>query len=120
MQHKPCEGNEVCTDCEHGVGVPDYLKNLVPPSVAYRTGRNLRNADNISTVKTKKVKVYNSFLPKTRRDWNNLDRSKYTPSLSSFKASYKKGMLRSPNPLHSFEMGDANIRPSTQESDFRS
>ncbi len=109
MEHKPCQGNDICVDCDHQVDAPGYLKRLVPPSVANRTGRNLRNENNISTVKTRKVKVYNSFLPKTVREWNNLDRSKYTPSLSSFKASYKKGMLRSPNPVHSFEMGYANI-----------
>ncbi len=91
------------------MGVPDYLKKLVPETVENRTGRNLRNASNLSPVKTRKVKVYNSFVPKTVRDWNNLDRSKYTPSLSSFKASYKNGMLRSPNPLHQLELGDANI-----------
>ncbi len=109
MSHVPCPANNLCTDCENGVGVPDYLKDLVPKTVENRTGRFLRNATNISTVKTRKVKVYNSFIPKTVRDWNNLDRSKYTPSLSSFKVSYKNGMLRSPNPLHQLELGEANI-----------
>ena len=102
MSHVPCPDNNLCTDCENNVGVPDYSKRLVPETVENRTGRNLRNASNLTTVKTHKVKVYNSFIPKTVRDWNNLDRSKYTPSLSS-------GMLRSPNPLHQFELGDANI-----------
>ncbi len=53
--------------------------------------------------------MYNSFVPKTIRDWNNLDKYRYAPSLSSFKANYKNGTLRSPNNLHMYELGDANI-----------
>ncbi len=53
--------------------------------------------------------MYNSFVPKTVRDWNNLDKYRYAPSLSSFKANYKNGMLRSPNNLHLYELEDANI-----------
>ncbi len=109
MNHKNCEGDDPCTDCRNGVGVPDYLKQLVPKKVEERTDYNLRNSKDLTTVKTKKVKVYNSFIPKTVREWNNLDLFRYAPSLSSFKASYKKGMLRSPNPLHFLEFGDANI-----------
>ncbi len=109
MSHKSCEENDQCTDCRNRVGVPDYLKKLVPKKVQDCTDYYLRNANDLTTVKTKKVKVYNSFVPKTVRDWNNLEAHRYAPSLSSFKGSYKKGMLRSPNPLHQFELGDANI-----------
>ena len=109
MNHKPCAENNLCADCRNNVGVPNYLKELVPNTVGNRTGRNLRNASDLTTIKTKKVKTYYSFVPKTVRDWNNLDKSKYAPSLSSFKASYKNGMLRSPNPLHTYELGSANI-----------
>ena len=56
MQHKTCTGDNICTDCENGIGVPPYLKNLVPETVGDRAGYNLRNAGDISTVKTKKVK----------------------------------------------------------------
>ena len=108
MTHK-CKEGVPCTDCNNGIGVPNYLKKLVPTRVDERTQYNLRNSNDLTTVRTKKVKVYNSFIPKTVREWNNLDKSIYTPSLSSFKSSYKKGMLRSPNPLHLIELGDANI-----------
>ena len=67
------------------------------------------NIEEDGRIRTKKVKVYNSFVPKTIRDWNNLDKYRYAPSLSSFKASYKNGLLRSPNNLHMYELGDANI-----------
>ncbi len=109
MTHKPCTGDNLCTDCRNKVGVPNYLRDLVPRTVGERAGYVLRNANDLSTVRTKKVKVYNSFVPKTVREWNNLGNYRYAPSLSSFKASYKNGMLRSPNPLYSIEQGDANI-----------
>ncbi len=110
MNHKQCtDENNMCTDCGNGVGVPNYLRELLPSTVGARTGRELRNAKDLTLVKTKKVKVYNSFIPKTIREWNNMDPYRYAPSLSSFKASYKKGMLRSPNYLHQLELGDANI-----------
>ncbi len=111
MSHKPCTGNDICTDCRNKVGVPEYLRKLVPKTVGERSGYVLRNANDLTTIKTKKVKVYNSFVPKTVREWNNLDSNyRYAPSLSSFKASYKNGMLRSPNPCHLIELGDANIQ----------
>ena len=106
MTHK-CKEGVPCTDCNNGMEVPRYQKNLIPKGVDERTDYNLRNSKELTTVRTKKVKVYNSFIPKTVREWNNLDRSTYTPSLSSFKASYKESMLRSLNPLHIIELGDA-------------
>ena len=55
---------------------------------------------------------YNSFLPKTTRDWNvllseniNLHRLQRSETIESFKACYKKEYLRSPNPLYSVENG---------------
>ncbi len=89
--------------------VPDYLKRLVPDQVGAGLGYELRNVHDLRTIKTKKVKVYNSYIPKSVREWNNLDLSKYAPTLSSFEASYKKGMLRSPNKLNQIELGNANI-----------
>ncbi len=74
-----------------------------------RAGYDLRNANSISLVKTKKVKVYNSFIPKTIRDWNSLDTLKNSPSLSAFKAKYKRDLLKTPNPHYLYEHGDANI-----------
>ncbi len=38
-----------------------------------RAGYALRDAGNLTTVKTRKVKVYKSFVPKTVSDCNNLD-----------------------------------------------
>ncbi len=109
MQHKPCTGDIICADCRNGVEVPPYLMNLVPDTVGVRVRYRLRNADEIRTIRTKKVKVYNSFLPKTIREWNSLELSKEVSSLSSFKSTYKKDFLRSPSPHHLYEVGDGNI-----------
>ncbi len=44
--------------------VPDYLSGLVPKRVGARTAYNLRNGGNLSLVKTRHVKTYNSFIPR--------------------------------------------------------
>ncbi len=52
--------------------VPEYLYSMVPQSVGDRAGYVLRNASKLDIIKTRLVVSYNSFLPKTTRDWNVL------------------------------------------------
>ncbi len=52
--------------------VPEYLYSMVPQSVGDRVGYVLCNASKLDTIKTRLVVSYNSFLPKTTRDWNVL------------------------------------------------
>ncbi len=92
--------------------VPEYLFSMVPQSVGDRAGYVLRNASKLDTVKTRLVSSYNSFLPKTTRDWNsllvdnvNLLRLQQSDTIESFKACYKREFLRSPNPLHNVDNG---------------
>ena len=92
--------------------VPEYLHSMVPQSVGDRAGYVLRNAAKLDTIKTRLVSSYNSFLPKTTRDWNillseniNLQRLQQANTIESFKACYKKEYLRSPNPLFSIDNG---------------
>ena len=54
------------------IGVPPYLTALCPATVGRNAGHVLRNAGDLRTVLSKKVKLYNSFVPKTSREWNNL------------------------------------------------
>ena len=49
---------------QHDPGVPNYLKELVPSTIGARVGRHLRNENDLTIVKTKKAKYYNSFVPK--------------------------------------------------------
>ncbi len=102
--HKDGNVNEVL--------VPEYLHSMVPPSIGDRSGYVLRNAGRLDNVKTRLVSSYNSFLPKTTRDWNallsdnnDLKGIQQSKTIESFKANYKKQFLRSPNPLYKVENG---------------
>ena len=52
--------------------VQPYLFNLLPGTVGDRSGYVLRNAGKVDNVKTRLIVSYNSFIPKTIRDWNAL------------------------------------------------
>ncbi len=92
--------------------VPEYLYSMVPQSVGDRAGYVLRNASKLDTIKTRLVVSYNSFLPKTTRDWNvllsenaNFKRIQQANTIESFKACYKREFLRSPNELYRVDNG---------------
>ncbi len=92
--------------------VPEYLYSMVPQSVGDRAGYVLRNASKLDTVKTRLISSYNSYLPKTTREWNsllvgnvNLLKLQQSDTIESFKACYKREFLRSPNPLHNIDNG---------------
>ena len=55
----------------HGL-TPNYLNNLVPPLVQEVSQYSLRNARNISTLRSYTNLHYDSFLPTAIREWNNL------------------------------------------------
>ncbi len=88
---------------------PDYLCDLMPLLVRDRTSYNLRNSSNISLTKTKHVKTYNSFIPKTIRDWNGLGTIKNCKSIDGFKTMYKREFFRKPNPIHNIDHNGGNI-----------
>ena len=91
--------------------VPEYLSGLVPQSVGARAAYNLRNGENLSLVKTKHVKTYNSFVPmaKTVRDWNALGPIKNSISVEGFKTRYKNKFLRKPNKMFNIDHNGANM-----------
>ena len=51
---------------------PIYLSSLIPPQVNEISRYNLRNSDHIQTIRAYSKQYYNSFLPSTLRNWNNL------------------------------------------------
>ena len=51
---------------------PPYLSTLVPPSVNTFSEYSLRNSNDTQTVHARTTLYYNSFLPSTVREWNNL------------------------------------------------
>ncbi len=100
--------------------VPEYLFNLVPQSVGERVGYVLRNANKLDTPKTRLVPSYNSFVPKTVRDWNNLfiqywevESAGYNmqqaSTIESFKAAYRREYCRKPNPLYRIDHEGGNL-----------
>ncbi len=100
--------------------VQPYLYDLLPGTVGDRAGYILRNASKIDNVKTRLIISYNSFIPKTIRDYNslfvahwqadnNVNTLENAVSIDSFKARYKKEYLRSPNPLYKLDFNNGNI-----------
>ncbi len=100
--------------------VPKYLSDMVPGSVGDRVGYVLRNANRIDIPKTRLVPSYNSFIPKTVREWNSLivlnndigtvgHKLSNATTIESFKAIYKKEYYRSPNPLYKIDHEGGNI-----------
>ncbi len=100
--------------------VQPYLFDLLPGTVGDRSGYVLRNAAKVDNVKTRLIVSYNSFIPKTIRDWNTLfiaywhveqteSSIQNAGSIESFKARYKREYLKSPNPLYKLDFNNGNI-----------
>lgn len=70
---------------------PEYLSSLIPQQVSDISRYNLRNSDNIQTVRAKTTQYQNSFLPSVIKDWNNLPaETKEISTLGSFKSFLTK------------------------------
>ena len=81
---------------------PDYLTTLVPPLIGEVSSYNLRNRDDISTIKTRTTLYYNSFLPSTISEWNSLPLNlRDAPTLESFKQKLNAGKIRKPKYFYS-------------------
>ena len=100
--------------------VQPYLYELLPGTVSDRSGYVLRNAGKIDNVKSRLIISYNSFIPKTIRDWNTLfiafwdientnTSLQNAGTLDSFKARYKKEYLKTPNLLYKLDFDGGNI-----------
>ena len=51
---------------------PEYLSDLMPPLVSDINPYNLRNSDNVQSIRARTNIFFNSFFPSTIRAWNNL------------------------------------------------
>ena len=70
---------------------PYYLSSLIPQQVEAISQYNLRNAQDIRNIRSRTSLYYNSFLPSTLRQWNNLStETRQSNSLNSFKCILKK------------------------------
>ncbi len=89
--------------------VPEYLSGIVPQRVGARAVYNLRNGENLSLVRTRHVKTYNSSVPKTVRDWNSLGPIKNSITVEGFKTRYKNQYLRRPNKIFNLDYNGCNM-----------
>ena len=70
---------------------PLYLSSLIPQQVEPISRYNLRNAQDIRNIRARTNLYYNSFLPSTLRQWNNLSiETKSSVSLNCFKFNLKR------------------------------
>ena len=70
---------------------PGYLLSLIPQQVDAISPYNLRNSNDLQTIRAKTGLYYNSFLPLTLRQWNNLSiKTRQLNSLNSFKRLLKE------------------------------
>ncbi|MCG8096458.1 MAG: endonuclease/exonuclease/phosphatase family protein, partial [Candidatus Thiodiazotropha endolucinida] len=76
---------------------PTYLSSLLPRQVSTVSRYNLRNSNDLQTIRTKTSLYHNSFLPSTLREWNNLPvEVRQLPTLNSFKYHLSKDKRKVP------------------------
>ncbi len=87
---------------------PSYLMAEIPVAVGTRTGRTLRNSDNVTEIRARTNLYGGSFLPSTLKKWNSLDqRAKSATSIAMFKKAIMPRL--EPNPLFSIGSRKVNI-----------
>ena len=101
----------------------NYLHELIPVRVGNITNYNLRNANNIQSIRTYSNSYYNSFLPSAIRDWNNLsDEIKSSQSISQFKNLLNDGRLKVPRHLYHgvrrYQIHHARLRTNCSPLNF--
>ena len=78
---------------------PDYLSDLLPPIVQDNVTYNLRNANNMRSLRARTNLYFNSFFPSTIRAWNELpDEIKGASTVSAFK--YQLNKHKKPPPMY--------------------
>ena len=76
---------------------PVYLSSLIPQQVNAISHHNLRNSNDIHTIRSNTSLYHNSFLPSTLRQWNSLPvEVRQLNTLSSFKTFLKKDLKSVP------------------------
>ena len=76
---------------------PVYLSSLIPQQVNAISHHNLRNSNDIHTIRSNTSLYHNSFLPSTLRQWNSLPvEVRQLNAISSFKTFLKKDLQSVP------------------------
>ena len=87
--------------------VPDYLTELVPPTVGDTNNYNLRNRLNISQPSYRLSTYRQSYFPSTIKSWNTLDLNlRQLPTLPSFKSKLQQKYFQPKTVPSYFSFGD--------------
>ena len=78
---------------------PEFLRDLIPPSVGETNNYNLRTSHNISQTTNRLSISQQSFFPSTTKLWNLLDlKIRQLSTFESFKYKLKQHYYKIPNP----------------------
>lgn len=92
----------------HNKITPDFLNQLLPPSVGENNRYALRNNNDYRIPSFRLSLTNSSFLPSSLQSWNALDNSvRSLPSLNSFKTSLMSN-IQPPLPTY-FKSGDRKL-----------
>jgi hypothetical protein len=94
----------------HNGQCPDYLSNLLPPTVLQQSSRNLRNAEDYSVIARRTLLYSRSFRPSATELWNSLHIDiRQSDTLSHFKASLTQIFNLCDNVPPHFSTGPRNL-----------
>jgi hypothetical protein len=89
------------------ISVPDYLTELVPPTVGDTNNYNLRSRLNISQPSYRLSTYRQSYFPSTIKSWNTLDLNlRQLPTLPSFKSKLQQKYFQPKTVPSYFSFGD--------------
>jgi hypothetical protein len=94
--------------CKLNVGnSPEFLCDLIPPSVGETNNYNLRNSHNISQTTNRLSISQQSFFPSTTRLWNILDlKIRQLSTFESFKYKLKQHYFKNAKPPSYYNIGN--------------
>ncbi len=85
---------------------PPYLRTLLPPLMGQHANRPTQYRHNYTAPRSNRRIYHSSFIPRTTRDWNDLDeRLKELPTSNSFKHNLKKNLVPTKMQLYSRSRG---------------
>lgn len=89
---------------------PEYLYDLIPPTVEEISNYNLRNRQNISQPLSRLTLYQQSFFPATIKLWNSLESNiRQLPAFGSFKQTIQTHFFKNVKPPLYYNVGDRYI-----------
>ena len=80
---------------------PEYLSDLMPPLVSGTNPKNLRNSDNVQSIRARTNIFFNSFFSSTIRAWNNFSEDiRNANTFNTFKSRLNRNRQMPPKYLN--------------------